>query len=959
MTHFLKLTAMLVFLTLCGSSPALRAFDLLPQNPLDILPEIVLSEKASASSQLAARELADYYAKATGKTLATIRTIDPARPQIWVGLLREFENLPTKISARFQTARNEQGFYHLLQQNTLYIIGSQDPGQLYGVYAFLEEQLGIRWLKIPTLDDDGEYLPETPEKIQLTALDRYSEPDFIYRHFFQTGSYMSHYPQTSIEWCARVRLQGTGRACDHNAERVPPFLRHVTGGHGLYDIALGGNLRWPNLAIKQEFFKTRPDIFAMKDGQRFLSPEGMGRYCISNEYLQSLVVQEGLLLFKTHGVENATFQLGMGDYGSGWCECPECLRQNQVDKYQNDISTLFHNSMAEIAKKIYAVYPSATVLAASYASHHEVPRSGYHPDPRLLLEYCTHPRCYGHFLDDPGCARNAETLARIKRWQATGLRLVMREYDTCTPIQYCPLEEQTAYDLKLYRREGFVGYSTEAPFPDAQPVAKDPERIRNFQRFMPSSWQWMYLISRLTWDSTLDPQAILDEIEAKYYGRAYPVMKQYHAFRRRLWKNAPSCVGWPYVNPRAALLLNQPGSREKLLAWLDEAAAMAAGDPQLTIRIARDREYLNDFWITPNDKHRERGSNTFQVPVIEEPLTVDGKGSDPRWLRACYSTDFREAGNARTKIPEELATSVGILAGPEFLYVLFRCQEPALEKLHAAATARDEDVWQDDSCEIFIYPMNTDEKYYQLVINSRGTVFDSKNIPVDKKYDFKGLQVKTSLQDGAYLIEAAIPVRDIGPIQNGTAWKLHFARNRRGPANAGYSIDGEGYHVPVNYRTAVFGTPLLKNSTFDAVDGQSIRDWSSDQGGKTTATAVKTPSGYAARIVNGRLYQVLPLKSLPQERLLTFSFRTHGSGKLEVQFYHYADIPLEKPQNGQYTRRGFVRTVSSQSWLLTPQEQTFTFNYSLPANEYIALAFHAQDATIDDLCASLIPSGAQ
>ncbi|MFA6929571.1 MAG: DUF4838 domain-containing protein [Lentisphaeria bacterium] len=949
MTFFRTIARIIFSLVLWGAGQQLHAFELLTQSTAD-LPEIVLSEAASPSSQLAARELSLYLEKATGVKLKITTHVNPARNQIILGLLSDFNSLPEKIPARFQKSRNAQGFYHLLQGKTLYIIGQKDPGQLYGVYTFLEDQIGIRWLKIPTEGDDGEYIPQKPQQIPISSLDHYSEPDFIYRAFFQTGSYMSHYPQTSVEWCARVRLQGTGKVCEHNSERIPPFMRHHSGGHGLYDIALSGNLHWPNMALKKQIFEKNPEMFAMQGGKRVLSPEGMGKYCISNPMLQELVVQEGLLFFKTWGVENATFQLDMGDYGSGWCECSECLKQNQTEKYQNDISTLFHNSMASISKKIYAEYPDATISVWSYASHHEVPLSEYNPDPRLLIEYCTHPRCYGHFLDDPNCARNVATMNRIKRWQDTGLRLIMREYDTCTPIQYCPLEEQTAHDLKLYRKMGFLGYSTEAPFPDSVPVAKDPVQIKNRKRFMPSTWQWMYLISRLTWDTSLDPNAILAEIEEKYYGKAYPIMKQYHEFRRILWKNAPLCVGWPYVNPRAALLLNQPGSKEKLLAWLDEASAIAVDNPLLTLRIARDREYLSDFWIKPNEKLKERYSSTFYIPIIDRPVKMDGKGSDPLWLRACYSTEFFTTTNPQpVKIPDELATSVGMLADQDHLYLLFHAQEPEMGKLLATKTETDSDLWADDSCEIFLYPMNTDEKYYQVIVNTQGVTFDSKNLPIDKKFNFKGLKAMSTLEEKAYRIEVAIPTKELGPIQDGTTWKIHFARNRRGPENAGYTIDGEDYHVSSNYRTAVFGAPLLKNITFDEVSENAINDWSSDLNGKPTAFPVKVPSGYAAHIVNGRLYQSLALKAQLYEQPLALNFRARGQGKLEVLFYRYADLPLEKPQNGQYTRRGFVKTDRHKAFELTHEDQFCTFTYTIPANEYVSIAFHAQDATVDDL----------
>ena len=119
----------------------------------------------------------------------------------------------------------------------------------------------------------------------------------------------------------------------------------------------------------------------------------------------------------------------------------------------------------------------------------------------------------------------------------------------------------------------------------------------------------------------------------------------------------------------------------------------------------------------------------FKLPelkcaVVKTAPKIDGTLDDPAWKEAAVTDTFKlqEGSTAQGK------TKLYVMRDEENLYVAIECpdKEDAIKSLKADATEHDQDdVWADDSVELFIDPTHKREHYYQFIINSKGVYWDA------------------------------------------------------------------------------------------------------------------------------------------------------------------------------------------------------------------------------------------
>lgn len=920
------------------------------------LPVIVLPEKADPSTVLAADELSGYVKKVSGKTLSVVRGKSDAEKQIVIGTLDTVKDAPTDLLKKLQEGKKNDAFIISAQGRRLYIIGKNRVAELYGTYQFLEDKLGVRWMKAATPEDNGEYIPKNTD-IFFPDFELYREPWFIHRRLDQCGSAWNVIPKNGISWAVRNGFQCPppyGFRPDYNKDfaeffppRTPDEVLSGGGGHTTF-----------TAAVPTELFKTHPEYFALLDEKRTLFDGGQHcyQYCISNPEVQQKVADYILSKIGKYGSDKANYLFGMADTSVGWCECPECRKLDKSEKYNYlNVTNRFHAVVQKIAEKVYSKCPDARLYVWAYHTYREIPKD-VKIDPRMEVQYCIHGRCYGHKLDDPECLRNVKQYELLKEWLKLSPSIFTYEYLSSTPPLYIPHERTQANDLKLYKKLGMTGYKEEAPFEDSRFVGekKDDSRKDAF----PSCWQWLYVTGKLLWNPDQNVDELLADAESKYYGTAYPAMKKYHDLRRKLWENGSNCMGYPTGNQRSAVLLNTPGSKDTLLGYLAEAEKLADSDKTLHHRIALDRKWLEQYWTKPNEELKSKFGNAFRAPRANGPVVIDGDGKDPAWAGAFYTEAFKEfkeiITDENSEVPAPLKTTVGILSDDKYLYFLITAMEPQPGKLKAAAE-KDGPVWGEDSIEIFLYPPTAANTYYQLAINSKGTVFDAICPGSNAKYDL-GAEVKTKVLNDRYVIELKVPADKIGPFERGAIWRIHFARNRKIKDDgfaASYSIDGARYHNTVAYRALEIGSPYLKNGSFDDVKDGKAQFWNTDK----NVEFVKNGNGYSLHYQNGgSCYQLLTDPALWQSkspRKISVSLKASGAKTLNLCFLRYTDTPDSKAKHG-YTRK-FLPTVKIAELQLEKEPKIFTAEYTIAPEEWAGLLLGSHfEFTVDDVSVKLI-----
>ncbi|MBM4087102.1 MAG: hypothetical protein FJ272_20120, partial [Planctomycetes bacterium] len=124
--------------------------------------------------------------------------------------------------------------------------------------------------------------------------------------------------------------------------------------------------------------------------------------------------------------------------------------------------------------------------------------------------------------------------------------------------------------------------------------------------------------------------------------------------------------------------------------------------------------------FAPGPRERTEGK-VLACGIAQKPPTLDGVLDDPCWKTAGRIDDFK----AHAQVPgTSVTTAVLVCADREALYFGFECAEPNTADLRAAATERDGKLWEDDSVELFLDTNLDLHTYYQIIVNSRGAIFD-------------------------------------------------------------------------------------------------------------------------------------------------------------------------------------------------------------------------------------------
>ena len=178
--------------------------------------------------------------------------------------------------------------------------------------------------------------------------------------------------------------------------------------------------------------------------------------------------------------------------------------------------------------------------------------------------------------------------------------------------------------------------------------------------------------------------------------------------------------------------------------------------------------------------------------TAEKPA-IDGSGSESVWQRASWTEDFADIeGDIRPK--PTLRTRAKMLWDSTYLYIYAELQET---DLWGTLRQHDTIIYDDNDFEVFINPDNSTHRYFELEINTLGTVMDLfMNKPYRNggkalmSWDTQGLLSTVTVRgtlnhpgdvDQGWSVEMAIPLKSLSfwgdrPVRDGTQWRINFSR---------------------------------------------------------------------------------------------------------------------------------------------------------------------------------------
>ena len=136
---------------------------------------IVVADDASTTERYAAEEL-QYWLKQVGG--ANLSIVGERKGTMGKRILVGYGNEVKRLVKAARPKADDQGFVYGNVGGDVYIYGGKEIGTLYGVYTFLENEMGCRWYT-----KDFSYIPRK-KKYEFDKLYDKEEPAFLSRDLY-------------------------------------------------------------------------------------------------------------------------------------------------------------------------------------------------------------------------------------------------------------------------------------------------------------------------------------------------------------------------------------------------------------------------------------------------------------------------------------------------------------------------------------------------------------------------------------------------------------------------------------------------------------------------------------------------------------------------------------------------------------------------------------------------------
>lgn len=315
---------------------------------------IVIAQDAPEGIQYAARELTHFLKAMTGVELPTVDdTTSPGPFEIVVGETnrKRLADVPESLRPKVL-----EGLVILPEGERLFIMGNSTRGTLYGVYDWLEQDLGVRFLGHGPIavEKDGattigaiNHAPDRPT-LRVRARARRYDPPMEYRNVCWAPDFT---------WGVRNRLNAIWSS-------VPK--RKQLGG--VKWVGSSFVHTFEHLVPTEEFFDEHPEYFSLIDGERRREWNGIWtQLCMTNpDVLRILTdrvknwVQEG----RVHPDDKLIASVTVND-SSNFCQCDPCRAVNAEEGVKEG-GTLIRLVNA-VAREVRKEHPNALIETLGYA----------------------------------------------------------------------------------------------------------------------------------------------------------------------------------------------------------------------------------------------------------------------------------------------------------------------------------------------------------------------------------------------------------------------------------------------------------------------------------------------------------------------------------------------------------------------------------------------------------------
>lgn len=442
---------------------------------------IVVGADAIPSESYAAEEFRSILAQASGIDLPVVTTSDQNRQLVLIGPSKMLSDLFPDLDT---AAMGPEDLRIVVRDDVIAIAGGRPRGTLYGVYTFLEDYLGVRFLTV-----DHTHVPRLPDTAMVGPLDRHYSPPLSFR--------WSYYGETNHSplLAARLRVNAVGGDDKYGGKTGQSLINHTFGS------------QIPTAKYGAE----HPEYFALRDGQRLAG--GSNDWfdtepCLTNPDVLKIVTRAVLDELRAHP-EKENVSVSQNDNAKN-CLCSDCRAIDDREGTPMGSLLEFVNAVAEeVAKE----HPDVMVGTLSYWYTRKPPQT-IRPRPNVQIQLCSIECCMIHPINDPTCEKNVQFCHDMDEWGQLTQNIFIWNYNTnfSNYLLPCPNLRVIEPNIRHFVAKGAKGVFMQAA---GNSTGAELSDLRN------------YVMAGLLWDPSRSGQKLIDEFLDLHFGKTAPPIRRF------------------------------------------------------------------------------------------------------------------------------------------------------------------------------------------------------------------------------------------------------------------------------------------------------------------------------------------------------------------------------------------------------------------------------------------------
>ena len=622
----------------------------------------------------------------------------------------------------------DDGFAIRQDGNTIYIFGKTAGGALNGVHDFIEENMGVLWIRA---DENNGLLYDKMTTITASSVNYREKSPFQIRGWHLCGfgedgtehsdekteimmsrnklnaKFAEFMNQYKWSWQASIGLEpvNLGHVLKHWVVNSPSYDPNETE---YWNTDESGDLTVAT--AKQVNFWSKKTADTITAGvKKFLETTDINYVGIGIEDSDICTPSSNqpfdYATYETISVAEAESRIAAGSTTVVYPDDPAYL------------STVYYTFLNYIAKKVDEVYPNVTIATFAYTFTERPPLCDLEDNILVVFapvdEDVTQPITTDKIGPNNLIHRNIEGWKKITRNMA-----FYNYYGSFTPSASYerPIADRIQADLQYYSENGFAGLLPEGT---ADSGSGSNSWSMNALTF------WLY--SKLAWNPDENINALIVEFCDKAYGDASEAMQEYYALVKLGWDEGKDGVNVKWYHPLDVYMSNfvlNSGLTDDMQAALDKAFEMAEGTAKERIRYIKAKFEENIRESTFQEEEAAAIRTEAGKDAVLATVQLDDPYADDIWANAPVLKQFMASG---TKNPVEGADiKVRLLWDDEYLYVGYENFDTSIDDIKAATKYNDKGSWWvdgDDDVETFISADPSSGTYYGYFGNPHNLSF--------------------------------------------------------------------------------------------------------------------------------------------------------------------------------------------------------------------------------------------